>query len=154
MKKKRAEADKLKVNLAVQEKVRKTLRKRLNTTKSLDDLNERAAENTSPSKRVAGRDEELVPLRTQTEVRERSMPLHERIKEIFKKYGVTVASVFLAAGVTIGVVVSSITNGLKTLRKKLGDGLRFCLACSGQLFVSSSKPLGKPFVFWQTTPGC
>ena len=104
--KKRTKADKLKVNLAVQEKVRKTLRERLNTTKSLDDLNERAAElehetaedraiivdeNTSPSERaaaeerVAGRDEEMALLRTQIKAREWAMPLHERIEEIFNQ---------------------------------------------------------------------
>ena len=159
LEKKCAEADKLKVNLAVQEKVRKTLHKRLNTTKSLDDLNEWAAElerktaiiadeNTSPleraaaKERVAGRDEELAPLRTQIEVQERAMPLRERIKEIFKKYGVTVTAIFLVAGVMIGTVIGSITNSLKATGKALGNGLKeigqkkqfhFCLDCSDRL---------------------
>ena len=36
------------------------------------------------------------------EERERALPLRERIKEIFKKYGVTLTAILLAAGVTIG----------------------------------------------------
>ena len=36
------------------------------------------------------------------------MPLRERIKQIFKKYGVTVTAIFLAAGVTIGAVIGTI----------------------------------------------
>ena len=145
LEKKRAEADKLKVNLAVQEKMRKTLRERLNTTKRLDDLSERAAElerettedraiiadeNTSPSERaaaeerVAGRDEEMAPLRTQIKARERAMPLRERIEQIFKKYGVKFTAIFLAAGVTIGAVIGSITNSLKATGKALGNGLK------------------------------
>ena len=51
-------------------------------------------------------------------------PLLERVKEIFKKYGVTLTSILLAAGVTIGVVVGSITNALKATGKALGKGLK------------------------------
>ena len=35
-----------------------------------------------------------------------------KIKAIFKKYGVTVTAIFLAAGVTIASVVSVITNAV------------------------------------------
>ena len=52
------------------------------------------------------------------------MPLRERVKEIFKKYGVTVTSIFLAAGVTIGAVIGTITNALKKVGKQLGKGLK------------------------------
>ena len=52
------------------------------------------------------------------------MPLRERVKEIFKKYGVTVTAIFLAAGVTIGAVIGTITNALKKLGKELGKGLK------------------------------
>ena len=63
--------------------------------------------------RIAARNEELARLKTDIVEREEAMPLRERIKEIFKKHGVTVTAILLAAGVTIGVVVSSITKGLK-----------------------------------------
>jgi len=56
--------------------------------------------------------------------RERGRPLLERVKEIFKKYGVTLTAVLLAAGVTIGAVVGSITNALKATGKALGKGLK------------------------------
>ena len=46
--------------------------------------------------------------------------LREKIKEIFKKNGVTVTAIFLAAGATIRAVVGAITNALK----KLGKGFK------------------------------
>ena len=48
----------------------------------------------------------------------------ERVKEIFKKYGVTVTAILLAAGVTIGAVIDTIYNSLKTLGKGLENGLK------------------------------
>ena len=51
-------------------------------------------------------------------------PLQERIKEISKKYGVTVTAIFLAAGVMIGTFIGSITNALKATGKALGKGLK------------------------------
>ena len=45
-------------------------------------------------------------------------------KEIFKKYGVTVTAIVLAAGVTIGAVIGTITNALKKLGTDLGNGLK------------------------------
>ena len=87
-------------------------------------------EDTSPSEREAAegrveeRQEELARLRTQIEERERALPLRDRIKEIFKKYGVTVAAIFVAAGVTTGAVIGTITNALKVTGKALGNGLK------------------------------
>ena len=52
------------------------------------------------------------------------MPLREKIKEIFKKSGVTVTAIFLAAGVTIGAVIGTMTNAFKKLRTDLGNGLK------------------------------
>ena len=74
--------------------------------------------------RVEERQEELVRLRTQMEERERALPLRERIKEIFKKYVVTVAAIFGAAGATIGAVIGVITNALKATGKALANGLK------------------------------
>ena len=117
----------------------------LNSTKTLSDLKERVdtlsekiaedqaiidAAETSPSERQAaeGRVQELTEeqarLQTQIVEREEAMHLRERIKDIFKKYGVTVASIFIAAGVTIGAVVSSITKGLKATGKAMANGLK------------------------------
>ena len=52
------------------------------------------------------------------------MPLREKIKEIFKKHGVTVTAIFLAAGVTIGAVIGTMTNAFEKLGTDLGNGLK------------------------------
>ena len=80
--------------------------------------------NAQPLTNSEERQEELARLRTQVEERERALPLRERIKEIFKKYGVTVASIFVAAGVMIGAIIGAIANALKATGKALGNGLK------------------------------
>ena len=126
-----AKVDRERAKLAQIEKHINEMEERLNSTKALDELKEQESElkrqneedqaimqddNTSPSEReaadarVAERNEELSRLRTQIEEREAGMPLRERIREIFKKYGVTVTAIFVAAGVTVGAVVGAITK--------------------------------------------
>ena len=73
---------------------------------------------------MTARDEELLRLKAQISERESSLSLRERIKQIFKKYGVTVTAIFLAAGATIGAVLGTITRALKKLGKDLGNGLK------------------------------
>ena len=140
-----AKVDRERAKLAQIEKDRNEIEKRLNSTKAVDELKEQESElkrqneedqatiqddNTSPSEReaaearVAERNEELSRLRTQIEEREAGMPLRERIREIFKKYGVTVTAIFIAAGVTIGAVVGAITKALKATGKAIGNGLK------------------------------
>ena len=135
----------LEASISSEVKKRNALEKRLNETKSFNDLKEQESklqqqneedraiiedENTSqPEKdaaeeRIAERNEELARLQTQIAEREASMPLRERIKEIFKKNGFTVASIFIAAGVTIGAVIGAMTNALKKLGTDLGNGLK------------------------------
>lgn len=41
-----------------------------------------------------------------------------------QKYSVTVTAIFLAAGITVGVVVGALTNDLKCTGKALGKGLK------------------------------
>lgn len=55
---------------------------------------------------------------------EERMSLRDRVKHIFKKYGLTVASVALAVGTTIGVIVSQLRAGLTSLAKGVGKGLK------------------------------
>ena len=137
--------DQLREKIAAKERERNTVQERFNDTRTLDELKEQEAElqrlnkedqaviddeNTSPSDkqaaegRVAERQEELARLQTQIDERERALPLRERVKEIFKKYGVTVTAIVLAAGVTIGAVVGAITNALRATGKALGKGLK------------------------------
>ena len=46
------------------------------------------------------------------------MSLKDRIKSIFKKYGLTLLAVFSAVSVVISVLVSNLKKGLTTLGKK------------------------------------
>ena len=55
---------------------------------------------------------------------EERMPLRERVKRVFKKYGLTAASVAAAVGITIGVIVSQLSKGLTTVAKGVGNGLK------------------------------
>ncbi|KAL9976402.1 hypothetical protein ACROYT_G013700 [Oculina patagonica] len=142
--KEQTRVDQLRASLAAKESERNTLQERLNDTRALDDLKEQEDElkrqneedkkiiedeNASPTdkqaaeERVAERTEELGRLQTQIAERERALPLRERIKEIFKKHGVTLTAILLAAGVTIGSVIGAITNSLKATGKALGKGL-------------------------------
>ena len=114
------------------ERERNIIEERLNSTKRFDELNEdesRLNANASESdkqaaeERMGDRNEELSRLQAQIAEREAAMPLRERVREIFKKYGVT-ASIFLAAGITIGAVVGAITNALKAMGKQLTNGLK------------------------------
>ena len=138
--KEQTRVNQLRASLAAKESERNTMEARLNDTRTLDELKEQEAElqhqneedqvvidnaDTSPSDkqaaegRVAERQEELARLQTQIDERERALPLRERVKEIFKKYGVTVIAIVLAAGVTIGAVIGAITNALRATGKAL-----------------------------------
>ena len=99
----------------------------------IDDPNASSSEQEAARGRIEERNEELAPLQTQIAEREEAMPLRERIKEIFKKHGVTVTAIVIAAGVTIGVVVSSITKGLKATGKAMAGGLKEIGAKLGSL---------------------
>ena len=135
-------------------KKRNLIEERLNSTKPLDDLNEREAElrqqnsedqaiidatDTSTSEkeaaryRIEERIEEIARLQTQIAEREEAMPLRERVKEIFKKNGVTVAAILIAAGTTIGALMSTLTKGLNATGKAMANGLKEIAAKLGSL---------------------
>ena len=135
-------------------KKRNLIEERLNSTKPLDDLNGRETElrqqnsedqaiidatDTSPSEKEAARDrieeriEEIARLQTQIAEREEAMPLRERVKEIFKKNGVTVTAILIAAGITIGTLFSTLTKGLKATGKAMAGGLKEIAAKLGSL---------------------
>ena len=139
-----AKVDREKKKLYEIERERNTIEERLNSTKRLDELEDDEGrlkrlneedqaiiddvyasefDKDAARERMAARDEDLLRLKDQISERENSLSLRERIKAIFKKYGVTVTSILLAAGVTIGAVISTITNALKKLGTELGNGL-------------------------------
>ena len=127
------------------ERKRNEIEERLNSTKRLDELEDDEVrlkrlnkedqaiiddiyasefDKEAGRERMTARDEDLLRLKSQISERESSLSLCERIKAIFKKYGFTVTSIILAAGVTIGVVIGTITNALKKLGTDLGNGLK------------------------------
>ena len=140
-----AKVDREKKKLDEIERERNTIEERLNSTKRLDELEDDEGrlkklneedqaiiddvyasefDKDAARERMAARDEDLLRLNAQISERENSLSLRERIKAIFKKYGVTLTSILLAAGVTIGAVIGTITNALKKLGTELGNGLK------------------------------
>ena len=92
--------------------------------KILNDENVFSQDKEAAEERIAIRNEELAGLQTVIQEREEAMPLREKVKSIFKKYGMTVTAIVLAAGATIGAVIGAITNALKKLGTDLGNGLK------------------------------
>ena len=120
--------EKIQAKLYEIERERNTIEERLNSTKRTDELEDDEGrlkrlneedqaiiddvyasefDKDAARERMAARDEDLLRLKDQISERENSLSLRERIKAIFKKYGVTVASILLAAGVTIGAVMGN-----------------------------------------------
>ena len=94
------------------------------------DLNSTAFERDAAEERIAQHEREKDWVSARLDQTERDLgledrrSLREKIKEIFKKYGVTVTAILLAAGATIGAVIGAITNALKKLGKSLANGLK------------------------------
>ena len=84
------------------------------------------------------RREEMERLAPQIQQREETLPLRERVKRIFKKYGWTLQAVVLifkkygwtlqaivlATGLILGAVALAAMNGLKAGTKAVGKGLK------------------------------
>ena len=87
-------------------------------------------ENEQPSVRERAREkiaeklEQIDAIENEREELEERVSLREKVKSIFKKYGFTVAAVFLAVGTVIGVIVNSLTKELKTVAAGVGNGLK------------------------------
>ena len=74
--------------------------------------------------RIADKQEQIDALDNEREELEEGLSLRERVKNVFKKYGFTVTAVVLAVGTTIGVIVNSLTKGLKSVAVGIGNGLQ------------------------------
>ena len=128
-----------------QRQKRDTIEANLNRTKPLDELVKEAEslkrkieedrhliqdENTSPSEReaaegrVAENTDELARLEPQIQEREEALPLRERVKNIFKKYGWTLQALALAVGIVLSALALAGLNGLKAGTKAVGQGLK------------------------------
>ena len=139
------EVAKLQRQYETQRQKRDTIEADLNKTKPLDELAKEAEtlkrkieedrlimndENaTSRERMVAGvrfseNTDELARLDPQIQEREQELPLRERVKNIFKKYGWTLQAVALAVGIVLSALALAATNGLKAGTKALGNGLK------------------------------
>ena len=83
---------------------------------------------TSRKRMVAGvrfseNTDELARLDPQIQEREQELPLRERVKNIFKKYGWTLQAVALAVGIVLSALALAATSGLKAGTKAIGNGL-------------------------------
>ena len=138
------EVERLKRQYENQRQKRNTTEATLNRTKPLDAL-EREREElkrkieedreimndkdaTSRERMVAGvrfseNTDELARLDPQIQEREQELPLRERVKNIFKKYGWTLQAVALAVGIVLSALALAATNGLKAGTKAIGNGL-------------------------------
>ena len=130
---------------AAQKQRRDDIEADLNSTEPLEELKKEAEElkrkieedkrdiedeNTSPSEReaakgrVAENTDALARLEPQIQEREEALPLRERVKNIFKKYGWTLQAVALAVGVVLSALALAGLNGLKAGTKAVGQGLK------------------------------
>ena len=99
--------------------------KRENETdrKIVDDDNATSNDKQAATERIIEREEEMERLGQQIQEREEALPLRERVKNIFKKYGWTLQAVALAVGIVLSALALAATNALKTGTKALGNGL-------------------------------
>ena len=139
------EVERLKRQYETQRQKRDTIEAELNTTKPLDELEREREElkhkieedrlimndkDATPQQRmVAGvrfseNTDELARLDPQIQEREQELPLRERVKNIFKKYGWTLQAVALAVGIVLSALALAATNGLKAGTKAIGNGLK------------------------------
>ena len=82
---------------------------------------ERVVENTQRAAELGQEQNQLEQEREQLEER---LPLRERVKNIFKKYGWTLQAVALAVGVVLSALALAGLNGLKAGTKAVGQGLK------------------------------
>ena len=110
------------------EREEELLQEKQEQEKVIDDENAPISEKEKAEKEIEEINEELNVIENEREIEAEGLSLRDRLREkvkaIFKKYGVTVTSIFLAAGATIGAVIGTIIKALKELGAKLGKGLK------------------------------
>ena len=90
----------------------------------IDDENATSSDKQAAEARMKERREELERLKPQIQQREEALPLRERVKNIFKKYGWTLQAVALAVGIVLSALALAGMNGLKAGAKAVGKGLQ------------------------------
>ena len=139
------DVDKLQATYSAKVKERNEMEAGLNRTKTLSEMEERyetlkraneedqrviddenapSSDKQAAEARIEERREELERLEPQIQQREEALPLRERVKNIFKKYGWTLQAVVLAVGLVLSALALAGLNGLKAGTKALGQGLK------------------------------
>ena len=90
----------------------------------LEDENASASEREAAQKEVEQDERALERVNEDMEREEQKLPLRERVKKIFKKYGWTLQAVALAVGIVLSALALAATNGLKAGTKAIGNGLK------------------------------
>ena len=90
----------------------------------VDNENEEPAVRERTREKIKEKTEQRNALLNERERLEEGLSLRERVKDIFKKYGFTVAAVLLAVGTTIGAILGSLSKGLKSVANGVGNGLQ------------------------------
>ena len=90
----------------------------------MNDKDATSRERMIAGERFSENTDELARLDPQVQEREQELPLRERVKNIFKKYGWTLQAVALAVGIVLSALALAATNGLKAGTKAIGNGLR------------------------------
>ena len=90
----------------------------------LEDENASASEREAAQKEVEQDERALERVNEDVEREEQKLPLRERVKNIFKKYGWTLQAVALAVGIVLSALALAATNGLKAGTKAIGNGLK------------------------------
>ena len=90
----------------------------------LEDEKASASEREAAQKEVEQDERALERFNEDMEREEQKLPLRERVKNIFKKYGWTLQAVALAVGIVLSALALAATNGLKAGTKAIGNGLK------------------------------
>ena len=110
------------------EREEQLLQEKQEQEKVINDENTPISEKEKAEKEIEEINEELNEIENEREIEAEGLSLRDRlrqkVKAIFKKYGVTVTAIFLAAGVTIGAVLGTMTNALNKLGTDLANGLK------------------------------
>ena len=115
----------LEVLIAEKEKDIEELQKSIREDQIIvEDENEDQRVRDRARERIADKQGQIDALENEREELVERLPLRERVKNIFKKYGFTATAVVLAVGTTIGVIVNSLSKGLKSVAMGIGNVLQ------------------------------
>lgn len=89
-----------------------------------NDENEEPAIREQARERINEKREQIDALENERDALEERPSLRERVKNIFKKSGLTVTAIILVVRTTIGVIVNALTKGLKSVATGVGNGLK------------------------------